>query len=93
MHDCSCHDQLAKMLNSTLALEIHSYYLLPSLLQYVLNPESGLFRHHSHHPSKERNWLSSISYKSGEMTHPKTTLIQPSTPISYQVHVVSFGKI
>lgn len=67
----------------------NSQFILSIFSQYVLNPESGLFRHHSHHPSKERNWLSSISYNSGEMTYPKTTRTQPLVLISYQVHAVT----
>ena len=56
----------------------------PLHMQYLFNPETGLFRHHKHHISKDRRWLSTISYESGEMVYPRS--IEDAAP-SFKVRV------
>jgi tRNA(Ile)-lysidine synthase TilS/MesJ len=65
----------------------HGWKLLP---QYLFNPETGLFRHHGDHPSRQRQWLSSISYHSGVMTFPGRG--HSSAP-SYQESVEAAEKL
>lgn len=50
--------------------------------QYLFNPETGMFRHHKHHLSRDRCWLSSISYDSGEMVYTQST---KNPPPSFEV--------
>ncbi len=49
-----------------------------------MNPETGLFKHRKDGSARERKWLSSISFKNGELTYPKTP--PPSPPPSYEVN-------
>ena len=50
--------------------------------QYLFNPETGMFRHHRHHFSRDRCWLSSISYDSGEMVYIRSA---ENSPPSFEV--------
>lgn len=65
-----------------------TYSLLASRLpfpltqQYLFNPETGSFRHHKHHVSRDRRWLSSISYDSGDMVYPRSV---ENPPPSFEV--------
>ena len=46
-----------------------------------MNQETGLYEHLKNHGSKERKWLSSISYQKGKMVYPHDT---PSPLPSYK---------
>ena len=48
-------------------------------VQYKMNPETGMFCHHDDHPSRQRQWLSSVSYQSGIMTIPPKPPAPPTT--------------
>ncbi|KAG1696995.1 tRNA-cytidine(32) 2-sulfurtransferase [Nymphon striatum] len=45
----------------------HAWKLLPL---YIVNPETGEWKHHSHQVMKDRKWLGSLSYNEGKFSYP-----------------------
>ena len=62
--------------NNVIVLQFSLFYIIHTLLllQYTLDPKSGLFSHYEHPPG-ERRWLSAISFENGIMNYPKTTYL------------------
>ncbi|XP_028397517.1 uncharacterized protein LOC114521315 isoform X2 [Dendronephthya gigantea] len=56
------------ILESIVLVAEHGWKLLP---KYTFNPETGEWRHRQHQIFKDRKWLGSISYSSGEMKYPE----------------------
>ena len=90
---CICIPALSLSLTLSLTQSLclfYTYSLCLSLLQYRLNPETGVFCHHGDHPSQHRKWLSSISYESGVMTFtPSHSLTAPTLQVHTLTHSVS----
>ena len=57
--------EVAFVLEALKMVATEGWKLLP---QYVLNPESGEWRHHTNSVFKERRWLGSIRYTDGRMS-------------------------
>lgn len=73
-----CSNAVPTLTYSLLASRLH-FHLTQ---QYLFNPETGSFRHHRHHVSRDRRWLSSISYDSGDMVYPRSV---ENPPPSFEV--------
>lgn len=56
--------EVAFVLEALKMVATEGWKLLP---QYVLNPDTGEWRHHTNSVFKERKWLSSIRYTDGKM--------------------------
>ncbi|XP_017772669.1 PREDICTED: uncharacterized protein LOC108559823 [Nicrophorus vespilloides] len=58
-------NELAFIMEAIKMVATEGWKLLP---QYVVDLNTGVWRHHSHHMAKDRKWLNSIRYIDGKMT-------------------------
>ena len=56
-----------------------------SYSQYMFNPETGEWRHRQHQVFRDRKWLGSISYSSGQMIYPTPPAYGGAPPENYEV--------
>lgn len=73
--------EVAFVLEALKMVATEGWKLLP---QYVLNPETGEWRHHTNSVFKERKWLGAIRYTDGKMNATERRVSGPGVfPQSY----------
>ncbi|XP_065345604.1 uncharacterized protein LOC135943120 isoform X2 [Cloeon dipterum] len=75
-------EEVAFVLEALKMVALEGWKLLP---QYILNPETGEWRHRSNLVFKDRRWLGSINYAGGKMNFndSKTTNAASTVPENY----------
>ncbi|KAG1709780.1 tRNA-cytidine(32) 2-sulfurtransferase [Nymphon striatum] len=59
----------------------HAWKLLPL---YIVNPETGEWKHHSHQVMKDRKWLGSLSYNEGKFSYPVHLESESQSSLNHQ---------
>jgi hypothetical protein len=72
------YDEVAFVLEALKMVALEGWKLLP---QYILNPETGEWRHRSNIVFKDRRWLGNINYHEGKMSYTESKHQNPDATL------------